>query len=110
MCAVHDGEPKLARLPRLRKSQIKGLLSPALAAGAAQERPVLDMTFAQSTPQHLRCGVVVGALAILFCAPVVSAHPKGCGPRSPPANAAQRTECKPTARNVFSRPPPRITL
>jgi hypothetical protein len=26
MCTVHDGEPELARLPRLRKSQIKGLL------------------------------------------------------------------------------------
>jgi hypothetical protein len=30
MCTVHDGEPELARLPRLRKSQIKGLLDPAL--------------------------------------------------------------------------------
>jgi len=26
MCKVHDGEPELARLSRLRKSQIKGLL------------------------------------------------------------------------------------
>ena len=26
MCTIHDGEPELARLPRLRKSQIKGLL------------------------------------------------------------------------------------
>jgi hypothetical protein len=26
MCTVHDGEPELARLPLLRKSQIKGLL------------------------------------------------------------------------------------
>ena len=30
MCTVHDGEPELARLPRLRKSQIKGLLGLAL--------------------------------------------------------------------------------
>jgi len=28
MCKVHDGEPELARLSRLRKSQIKGLLEP----------------------------------------------------------------------------------
>jgi hypothetical protein len=28
MCKVHDGEPELARLSRLRKSQIKGLLVP----------------------------------------------------------------------------------
>src|SRR5262249_61643584 len=26
MCTIHDGEPELARLSRLRKSQIKGLL------------------------------------------------------------------------------------
>jgi hypothetical protein len=56
----------------------------------------------------LRCRV--GALAILFFAPAVSAHPKGCDPRPPPANAAQRAECKTTARNVFFRPPPRVTL
>src|SRR6266700_7914779 len=32
MCTVHDGIPELARLSRLRKSQIKGLLvSPARA-------------------------------------------------------------------------------
>ena len=32
MCKVHDGEPELARLPRLRKSQITGLLvTPARA-------------------------------------------------------------------------------
>jgi hypothetical protein len=28
MCKVHDGEPELARLSRLRKSQIKDLLVP----------------------------------------------------------------------------------
>ena len=28
MCKVHDGEPQLARLSRLRKGQIKGLLVP----------------------------------------------------------------------------------
>jgi hypothetical protein len=33
MCTIHDGEPELARLSRLRKSQIKGLLvtTPPLA-------------------------------------------------------------------------------
>jgi hypothetical protein len=35
MCKVHDGEPELARLSRLRKSQIKGLLVPPLALPAA---------------------------------------------------------------------------
>jgi Polysaccharide biosynthesis/export protein len=108
MCTVHDDKPELARLPRLRKSQIKGLLGPGSVAGKAQDRP--DLTLARSTPQHVRYGVVVGALAILLFAPTVSAHPKGCGPRSPPANAAQPTECKITARNVFSRPAPRVTL
>jgi len=31
MCTVHDDKPELARLSRLRKSQIKGLLVPPLA-------------------------------------------------------------------------------
>jgi ATP-dependent DNA ligase len=35
MCKVHDGEPELARLSRLRKSQIKGLLVPAARAPAS---------------------------------------------------------------------------
>src|SRR5215831_13156065 len=39
MCTVHDAEPELARLPRLRKRQIKGLLGPAL--GMAAGRPVI---------------------------------------------------------------------
>ena len=34
MCTVHDGEPKLGRLPRLRKSQIKGLVIPLTHAFA----------------------------------------------------------------------------
>src|SRR2546423_15524966 len=35
MCKVHDGEPELARLSRLRKSQIKGLLVPRARAPAS---------------------------------------------------------------------------
>jgi hypothetical protein len=35
MCKVHDGEPELARLSRLRKSQIKGLLVPPARAPAS---------------------------------------------------------------------------
>ena len=54
---------------------------------------------------------VAGALAILFLAPAAVAHPKGCGARHhAAANAAPRTQCRTSARNVFSRPPPRITL
>src|SRR5262249_10947292 len=40
MCTVHDGEPELARLSRLRKSQIKGLLvPPARAPASSTVRP-----------------------------------------------------------------------
>src|SRR5262249_35309308 len=40
MCKVHDGEPELARLSRLRKSQIKGLLvPPARAPASSTVRP-----------------------------------------------------------------------
>ena len=40
MCKVHDGEPELARLSRLRKSQIKGLLvRPARAPASSTVRP-----------------------------------------------------------------------
>jgi hypothetical protein len=35
MCTIHDGEPELARLPRLRKSQIKGILGPPGQSGRA---------------------------------------------------------------------------
>src|SRR5262249_40531083 len=35
MCTVHDGIPELARLSRLRKSQIKGLLVPPARAPAS---------------------------------------------------------------------------
>src|SRR5215471_2862104 len=41
MCTVHDGIPELARLSRLRKSQIKGLLvpPPARAPASSTVRP-----------------------------------------------------------------------
>ena len=43
MCTIHDGEPELARLPRLRKSQIKGLLDPALWPELGHSlNPILD--------------------------------------------------------------------
>ena len=43
--------------------------------------------------------------------PAAVAHPKGCGARNhAAANAAPRTQCRTSASNVFSRPPPRITL
>ena len=36
MCTIHDGEPELARLPRLRKSQIKGILGPPGQSGTGE--------------------------------------------------------------------------
>jgi hypothetical protein len=55
---------------------------------------------------------IAGVLAILFLAPAAVAHPKkGCGARyHAAANAGPRAQCKAGAPNVFSRPPPRITL
>jgi Polysaccharide biosynthesis/export protein len=56
---------------------------------------------------------IAGVLAILFLAPAaVVAHPKkGCGARyHAAANAGPRTQCKASALNAFSWPPPRITL
>src|SRR5262249_46735485 len=38
MCKVHDAEPELARLSRLRKSQIKGLLVPPRAPASSTVR------------------------------------------------------------------------
>jgi len=58
-----------------------------------------------------RATAIVSTMAILFLAPTAMAHPKGCGARYPSAaNAASGTQCKTSASNVFSRPPPRITL
>jgi protein involved in polysaccharide export with SLBB domain len=58
-----------------------------------------------------RATAIVATMAILFLAPTTMAHPKGCGARyHSAANAAPRTQCKTRAPNVFSRPPPRITL
>jgi hypothetical protein len=39
MRTIHDAEPELARLPRLRKSQIKGLLGPALSGCTSSSSP-----------------------------------------------------------------------
>jgi protein involved in polysaccharide export with SLBB domain len=59
----------------------------------------------------LRLVTTSGLLAILFLAPAAAAHLKGCGPRyHAAANAAPKTQCRNSGSNVFSRPPPRITL
>jgi hypothetical protein len=42
MCKVHDGEPELARLSRLRKSQIKGLLVPPRSRSCISALPLWD--------------------------------------------------------------------
>jgi len=39
MCTIHDGEPELARLSRLRKSQIKGLLVTTPHSRSLHQRP-----------------------------------------------------------------------
>jgi hypothetical protein len=58
-----------------------------------------------------RATAIVSTMAILFLAPTAMAHPKGCGARyHSAANATPRTQCKTSASNAFSRPPPRITL
>jgi protein involved in polysaccharide export with SLBB domain len=50
----------------------------------------------------------VGALALLSLMPTVEARSnKGCGTA---AVNASPTQCKANARNLFSRPPPQITL
>jgi protein involved in polysaccharide export with SLBB domain len=53
-----------------------------------------------------------GVVAILFLAPAAVAQPnKGCGARHHAAtNVGPKTQCRNNASNVFSRPPPRITL
>jgi len=55
---------------------------------------------------------IAGVVAIVFLAPAAGAQPnKGCGARHhAAANAGPRTQCRNNAPNVFSRPPPRITL
>jgi len=55
---------------------------------------------------------VAGVLAILFLAPPALARAnKGCGARHHAAtDGTPRTQCRNSASNVFSRPPPRITL
>src|SRR6266403_578113 len=40
MCAVHDAKPELARLSRLRKSQIEGLLNAAIFINAQNRSPL----------------------------------------------------------------------
>jgi protein involved in polysaccharide export with SLBB domain len=59
------------------------------------------LILARSPLECVLLPAAAGALAILFLlAPAALAHPtKGCGAR-----------CKASASNVFSRPPPRITL
>jgi protein involved in polysaccharide export with SLBB domain len=54
---------------------------------------------------------VAGVMAVLFLGPVAAANAKGCGARYHAATHASPTaQCKASARNVFSRPPPRIKL
>src|SRR5438309_946760 len=55
---------------------------------------------------------IAGVVATLFLAPAAVAQPnEGCGARHhAAANAGPRTQCRNSASNVFSRPPPRITL
>jgi hypothetical protein len=53
MCTVHDGEPELARLPRLWKSQIKGLLGPGSLWPEQPENSLLRETLRRSsTSRH----------------------------------------------------------
>jgi protein involved in polysaccharide export with SLBB domain len=70
------------------------------------------LILARSPLERVLLPAAAGALAILFLVPVAVAHPnKGCGTRyQAAANASPRTQCKANTRDVFSRPPPRITL
>ena len=54
MCTVHDGKPELARLPRLRKSQIKGLLGPASLWPEQPENSLLRETLRRSSTSRHR--------------------------------------------------------
>lgn len=81
-----------------------------MSAATGDLRPP-DATTSDLTLARLLLRAVAGVLAILFLAPAAAADPKGCGPRyHAAANAAPRTQCKANVSNVFSRPPPRITL
>ncbi len=72
MCTIHDGEPELARLPLLRKSQINSLLVTPLAllASATGEAVRCDESGVPSeslaktrTPPEQEKGGVSGTLA-----------------------------------------------
>jgi hypothetical protein len=69
------------------------------------------LILARSPLERVLLPAAAGALAILFLVPVAVAHPKGCAARNgAAANVAPRTKCRTSVSNVFSRPPPRITL
>jgi hypothetical protein len=65
-----------------------------------------------SMVEHVVVRAVAGALALLCLTSAAVAHPnKGCGTRyHAAADAGPKSKCKGHVPNVFSRPPPRITL